>query len=81
MNNPLFDLWVVLGSIALLIAVAVPDLFGKGVPPSDKLQLGFVWSVMFAMVLYAVLARPDMSWLADRMRPITDYGYGYDDPH
>ena len=34
-----------------LIAVTVPDLFGKGVPPRDKLQLGGVWMAMFVVVM------------------------------
>ncbi|WP_082172944.1 hypothetical protein [Methylobacterium platani] len=79
-NNPFFDFWVVLGIIALAIAVTVPDLFGKDVPPRDKIQLGAVWSAMFILVVYLTLVRPDLSSLADLVRPITDHGYEYDDP-
>lgn len=81
-NNPFFDIWVVMGCIALAIAVTVPDLFGKDVPPRDKLQLGAIWSIMLILVVYATLVRPDLSGLADVLRPYLDHGYEYtyDDP-
>ncbi|MGY2052980.1 hypothetical protein [Methylobacterium sp. JK268] len=76
-NNAIFDFWVVLASLALVIAVTVPDLFGKDVPPRDKLQLGSVWLVMLVVVLYLSLIRPDLSGLAEWMRPWLDSGYDY----
>ncbi|WP_018261869.1 hypothetical protein [Methylobacterium sp. WSM2598] len=79
-NNPIYDFWVVLGIIAVAIAVTVPDLFGPDVPPRDKLQLGTVWLIMFVMVSYLVLVRPDLGDFADALRPLTDRGYEYEDP-
>lgn len=76
-NNPVFDFWVVLGIMALLIAVTVPDLFGKDVPPRDKIQIGSVWLMMFALVCYLTLVRPDLDPLADTIRPWLDSGYEY----
>lgn len=79
-NNAIFDFWVVLGSLGLLIAVTVPNLFGKGVPPLDKLQLGAVWLTMFALVAYLTLVRPDLEPVAQAVRPYLDSGYEYDPP-
>lgn len=77
-NNAVFDAWVVLGIGALLIAVTVPDLFGKDVPPRDKVRLGGAWLAMFILVAWLVLARPDLDPLADLVRPYLDTGYSYE---
>ncbi|ACL61247.1 hypothetical protein [Methylobacterium nodulans] len=76
-NNPFFDLWVVFGVVALVISITVPDLFGKGVPPRDKVQLGTMWMGMVVLVVWLVMQRPDLSPLAELVRPITDSGYEY----
>lgn len=78
-NNALFDLWIVLGIGALTIAVSVPDLFGKDVPPRDKIQLGTAWLVMFVLVLYLVTVQPDLRPLAEMVRPLYDSGHTYGD--
>ncbi|GEP11250.1 hypothetical protein [Methylobacterium gnaphalii] len=79
-NNALFDFWIVLGIAAMTIAVTVPDLFGKDVPPRDKIQLGSAWTVMFALVLYLTIVHPDLGPLADWLRPYIDSGHAYRDP-
>lgn len=76
-NNAIFDMWVVICAWALVISITVPDLFGKDVPPRDKIQLGAVWVAMFAAVMYLTLVRPDLSPLAEIVRPYIDSGYGY----
>jgi hypothetical protein len=79
-NNSVFDFWLVLGICALAISISVPNLFGKDVPPQDKLQTGVVWLSMFALVMYLVLARPDLRPFAELMRPWLDTGHDYVDP-
>ena len=79
-NNSFFDFWIVLGIIALAIAISVPDLFGKDVPPRDKIQLGAVWLVMFVLVLYLVTVQPDLRPFAEMVRPLYDSGHSYGDP-
>lgn len=77
-NNPFFDFWVVLGIVAMIIIVSVPNLFGKGVPPRDKVQLGALWAFTFVFVAWLTIERPDLEWLAVKIRPLVDYGYEYD---
>lgn len=79
-NNALFDFWIVLGVCALTITVTVPNLFGPGVPPSDRLRLGATWMSMFALVFYLVLVQPDLRPVAEAMRPWLDGGHDYVDP-
>ena len=79
-NNSLYDFWIVLAGIALTVAISVPNLFGKGVPPLDRVQLGAAWTAMFLLVSYLVLARPNLDPLADLVRPWLDNGYNYEPP-
>lgn len=79
-NNALFDFWIVLGICALTIGVTVPNLFGSGVPPRDKITLGTAWLVMFSVVFYLVLVQPDLRPLAEVLRPALERGYDYPDP-
>jgi hypothetical protein len=76
-NNFVFDFWLVLAISAKLIAVTVPDLFGKDVPPRDRIQLGAAWLVMFALVMYLTLEQPRLNPIADALRPYLDAGHGY----
>lgn len=77
-NNALYDFWIVLGIVSLAIVISVPNLFGKGVPPIDKIQLGAAWLCMFLLVSYLVVVRPNLDPLADAVRPWLDNGYNYD---
>ena len=77
-NNAVYDFWIVLGIVALAIIISVPNLFGKGVPPVDKIQLGAAWLCMFLLVSYLVVVRPNLDPLADAVRPWLDSGYNYD---
>ena len=77
-NNAVFDVWIVLGIVALLIAVTTPDLFGRDVPPRDRIQLGTVWAVMFVLTAYLALARPNLDRLAETVRPWLDSGENHD---
>jgi hypothetical protein len=79
-NNVIFDFWLVLASCAMGIAVMVPDLFGRDVPPRDKVQLGSVWLVLFVFVFWLVVSRPDMRPAADALRPWLDFGQNYKSP-
>ncbi|MEH3117047.1 MAG: hypothetical protein PGN25_05390 [Methylorubrum populi] len=76
----MFDFWIVLGICALAIGVTVPDLFGKDVPPGDKLRLGVSWLAMAGLVTYLVLAQPDLRPVAEAARPYIDMGHDYRDP-
>jgi hypothetical protein len=76
----IFDFWLVLASCAMGIAVMVPDLFGRDVPPRDKVQLGSVWLVLFVFVFWLVVSRPDMRPAADALRPWLDFGQNYKSP-
>lgn len=79
-NNWIFDFWLLLAACAMGIAVMVPDLFGKDVPPRDKIQLGSAWLVMFVLVFYLVITRPDLRPAADWLRPYLDFGQNYASP-
>jgi hypothetical protein len=77
-NNAVYDFWIVLAIVVFAILVSVPNLFGKGVPPLDRIQLGSAWMVMFLLVSYLVLVRPNLDPLADAVRPWLDNGYNYE---
>lgn len=78
-NNAFFDFWIVLGILSLTLAVTVPDLFGKDVPPRDKIQLGTAWLVLSVLVFYLVTVQPDLRPLAELVRPFYDSGHTYGD--
>lgn len=79
-NNAVFDFWIVLGICALAIGVTVPDLFGKDVPPRDRLRLGTAWLGMAGLVAYLVLVQPNLRPFAEAIRPYIDMGHEYRDP-
>lgn len=79
-NNSVFDLWIVLSIAALGIAVWVPDLFGKDVPPQSKLISGAAFLAVAVFAIYLGLAQPDLRPLAELLRPVLDGGHDYPDP-
>lgn len=79
-NNALFDFWIVLGILAMTLAVTVPDLFGKDVPPKDKVRLGSAWALAFFLVTFLIIIQPDLKPIAELLRPMLDSNHEYLDP-
>lgn len=79
-NNPVFDLWIVLSLAAMSIAVSVPNLFGKDVPPKSKAISGAAFLAVAVFAVYLGLAQPDLRPLAEWLRPVLDAGHDYADP-
>ena len=79
-NNALFDFWIVLAVSAMVLAVTVPDLFGKDVPPQDKVRLGAGWALALFFVTGLIILQPDLRPLAEMLRPLLDSQHEYLDP-
>ncbi len=77
-NNPAYTSWIGIWIIpAALILVSAPNLFGPGVPPRERASLGLAWIIAVTFIAYLAFIRPDLTPVAEWLRPYLDIGYGY----
>lgn len=68
-SNHAYSLIVSLSGAGIFILVAVPNIIGIGVPAWTRARILTAWAIAVALVMWLVLASPDLRWLAEKLKP------------
>lgn len=68
-NNDAYSFTVSLIAVGMFVLVATPNVVGRGVPRWTRVRIGLAWAVALVVVVGLVAMSPDLTWLAEWLRP------------